>query len=58
MPKSTVQVALRQQGGELDAWGLNKLPRNIDQMKNYSRSEAKKESDVLYSLQVIDLMLD
>ena len=49
-PKSAVQVAVRQQGGELDARGLNKLPRNIDQMKNYRRSEAKKESDVLYSV--------
>ena len=46
-PKSAVQIAARQQGGELDARGLNKLPRNADQM-NYPRSEAK-ESDVLYS---------
>ena len=49
-PKSAVQIAARQQGGELDARGLNKLPRNADQMKNYRRSGAKKESDVLYSV--------
>lgn len=49
-PKSAVQIAARQQGGELDARGLNKLPRNVDQMKNYRRTETKKESDVLYSV--------
>ena len=49
-PKSAIQIASKQQGGELEARGLNKLPRNVDQMKNYRRSEAKKDSDVLYSV--------
>ena len=49
-PKSAVQIAAKQQGGELDARGLNKLPRNIDQMKNYRRSETRKDNDVLYSV--------
>ena len=40
--KSAVQIAAKQQGGELDARGLNKLPRNVDQMKNYRRSDSKK----------------
>lgn len=44
-PKSAVQIAAKQQGGELDARGLNKIPRNVDQM-NYRLSEVK-ESDVL-----------
>ena len=41
-PKSAIEIASQQQGGELEARGLNKLPKNIDQMKNYRRSEAKR----------------
>ena len=47
-PKSSLETAVHQQGGELHARGLNKLPRNVQQMKNYRRSETKKDSDVLY----------
>ena len=36
--------------GEMHARGLNKLPRNVQQMKNYRRSEVKKDGDVLYSV--------
>ena len=49
-PKSAIQISSKQQGGDLEARGLNTLPRNIDQMKNYRRSEAIKDSDVLYSV--------
>ena len=37
-PKSALQIATQKHGGELEARGLNMLPRNLDQMKNYRRS--------------------
>ena len=49
-PKPSVEAAVKQQGGEMHARGLNKLPRNVQQMKNYRRSEVKKDGDVLYSV--------
>lgn len=36
----------------MNAKGLNKLPRNVQQMKNHRRSDSKKDSDVLYSVMV------
>jgi len=42
--------AVQQQGGELMARGLNKLPRNSQQIRNYHPSETKKDTDVLYSV--------
>ena len=49
-PKSAVQIAACKQGGELDARGFNMLPRNVQEMKNYRRSEHKKDNNVLYSV--------
>lgn len=49
-PKAALQVATERQGGELEAKGLNVLPRNLQQMKNYRRSEHKKDTNVLYSV--------
>ena len=34
-PTETIQFATKESGGELEATGLQKLPRNIDQIKNY-----------------------
>ena len=49
-PKTVMQIATMEQGGELEAKGLNKLPRNLQQLKNYRRSEQKKDGNVLYSV--------
>ena len=49
-PKSAVQLAIHKQGGELEAKGFSKLPRNVQQMKNLRRSGKKKDSNVLYSV--------
>ena len=50
-PKVVMQIATDEQGGgELEAKGLNKLPRNLQQLKNYRRSEQKKDGNVLYSV--------
>ena len=49
-PKSAVQVATSQQGGEIQACGFSKLPRNVQEMKNYCRTGKKHHSDVLYSV--------
>ena len=49
-PRAAVQAAISNQGGELEAKGLNKLPRNTQQMKNYRRTEHKKDTNVLYSV--------
>ena len=49
-PKSALQIATQKHGGELEARGLNMLPRNLDQMKNYRRSGKKKDNNVLYSV--------
>ncbi len=40
-PKAVMQIATDEQGGELEAKGLNKLPRNLQQLKNYRRCEQK-----------------
>lgn len=40
-PKSALQIATQEQGGELQIKGLNVLPRNLQQLKNYRRSEKK-----------------
>jgi hypothetical protein len=49
-PKSALQIACQQQGGEVAARGLNVLPRNVNQMKNFRRSGIKKDKNVLYSV--------
>lgn len=49
-PKSAVQIAACKQGGELEARGLSMLPRNVQQMINYRRTEHKKDTNVLYSV--------
>ena len=49
-PKSSLQIASQQQGGEVGARGLSFLLRNIDEMKIMRRSGTKKDSNVLYSL--------
>ena len=49
-PNTAMHKAVQQQGGELTARGLNKLPRNSQQIRNYRRSETKKDTDVLYSV--------
>ena len=49
-PNTAMHKAVQQQGGELMAIGLNKLPRNSQQIRNYRRSETKKDTDVLYSV--------
>ena len=48
-PKSIMQIATQEQGGEIGAKGLNKIPRNLQQLKNYRRNE-KKDTNVLYSV--------
>ena len=48
-PKSALQIAACKQG-ELEARGFNMLPRNVQQMKNFRRSEHKKDTNVLYSV--------
>ena len=42
--------ATQQCGGELDAAGMQKLPRNLHQIKNYRRSSTGKDQNVLYSV--------
>ena len=49
-PKSALQIATCKQGGELEARGFNMLPRNVQEMKNFRRSEHKKDTNVLYSV--------
>ena len=49
-PKAAIHKAVQKQGGEFVARGLNKLPRNSQQMRNYRRSETKKDTDILYSV--------
>ena len=48
-PKAAVKIATPSQGGEIEARGFNKLPRNAQEMKNYRRSVRKKDPDVLYT---------
>ena len=48
-PKSIMQIATQEHGGEIGAKGLNKIPRNLQQLKNYRRNE-KKDTNVLYSV--------
>ena len=48
-PKSALHIATQEQGGEIEMKGLNLVPRNIQQLKNYRRSD-KKDSNVLYSV--------
>ena len=47
-PTSALQIATEEQGGELIK-GLNMVPRNVQQLKNYRRSDKKKDANVLYS---------
>ena len=49
-PKKAIQLATNECGAELEATGLQKLPRNLDQIKNYRRTGHTKDSNVLYSV--------
>ena len=49
-PTEAIQLATNESGGELEATGLQKLPRNLDQIKNYRRTGHTKDSNVLYSV--------
>ena len=49
-PKSALQIATEEQGGELKMKGLNVVTRNVQQLKNYRRSDKKKDTNVLYSI--------
>ena len=49
-PSEALQKATKDGGGELEAIGLQKLPRNIQQMKNYCRTGHSKDHNVLYSV--------
>ena len=49
-PKSALQIATQEQGGELQIKGLNAIPCNLQQLKNYRRSEKKKDGNVVYSV--------
>ena len=50
MPTEAIQLATKESGGELEATRLQKLPRNLDQIKNYRRTGHTKDSNVLYSV--------
>ena len=45
-----MQLATKESGGELEATGLQRLPRNLDQIKNYRRTGHTKDGNVLYSV--------
>lgn len=49
-PKDVMQLATQECGGELEAKGMQCLPRNIQQIKNYRRTGHSKDSNVLYSV--------
>jgi len=49
-PTEALYKATQQFGGELEATGMQKLPRNIQQMKNYRRSGSSKDQNILYSV--------
>jgi hypothetical protein len=49
-PKVVMEIATKEQGGELEARGLSNLPRNLQQLKNYRWGEQKKDGNVLYSV--------
>lgn len=45
-----MQKATQDGGRELEATGMQKLPRNIQQIKNYCRAGNSKDHQVLYSV--------
>ena len=47
MPTEAIQLATKESGGELEATGLQKLPRNLDQIKNYRRTGHTKDSSFI-----------
>ena len=49
-PKDALQIATQECGGELEAKGMQLLPRNIQQIKNYRRTGKSKDDNVLYSV--------
>lgn len=49
-PKDALQIATQECGGELEAKGMQLLPRNIQQIKNYCRTGKSKDGNVLYSM--------
>ena len=49
-PTEALFKATQECGGELEAIGMQKLPRNLQQMKNYRRTGHSKDQNVLYSV--------
>ena len=45
-PSEALQKATQDSGGELEAIGMQKLPRNIQQMKNYRRTGYSKDHNL------------
>ena len=49
-PTEALYKATQECGGELEATGMQKLPRNMQQMKNYCRTGHSKDQNILYSV--------
>jgi len=49
-PTEALYKATQQCGGEMEATGMQQLPCNIQQIKNYRRSGNSKDQNVLYSV--------
>ena len=49
-PTEALYKATQECGGELEATGMQKLPRNLQQMKNYRRTGHGKDQNILYSV--------
>ena len=49
-PTEALYKATQDGGGELEATGMQKLPRNLQQMKNYHRTGYSKDQNILYSV--------
>ena len=45
-----MQKATQDSGEELESTGLQKLPKNIQQIKNYCRTGHVKDQNILYSV--------
>ena len=50
LPNRLCRLHHKSKGGELEVKGLNMLPRNLQQLKNYRRSDKKKDGNILYSV--------
>jgi len=49
-PTEAFYKATQESGGEIEAAGMQKLPRNLQQMKNYRRTGHVKDQNILYSV--------